>query len=142
MESRKIIESLRDYFLKCDLLNGGKINIDFLGEKPEYSIDPLPADPVLKRYVDGGQVRQFQFAFTSKEYFDGDARTGIENSGFYQDLADWVESNNEKNILPVMGNAKHEPVQVEIMTSGYLFDMDAEFARYQIQCRLIYEQEV
>lgn len=49
------------------MLNGGKINIDFLGAKPEYSIDPLPADPVLKRYVDGGQVRQFQFAFTSKD---------------------------------------------------------------------------
>ena len=36
--------------------------------------------PILKRYVDGGTVRQFQFAFTSKDKFDGSALTGIENS--------------------------------------------------------------
>lgn len=142
MESKMIIESLRDYFLKCDLLKGGKINIDFLGNSKEYSIDLLPAEPVLTKYVDGGTVRQVQFAFTSKDRFDGDARTGIENSGFCQQLTEWVEENNKNDILPEMSNEKHAPVKIEIMASGYLFDMDADYARYQIQCRLIYEQEV
>lgn len=142
MANNLIIESLRNYFLPCDLLEGGKLNIDYLGDNREFSIDPLPADPIIKRYVDGGTVRQFQFAFTSKDRFDGDTRTGIENSGFCQQLTEWVEKNNNNNVLPVMSDSKHTPVIVEIMSSGYLFDMDADFARYQIQCRLVYEQEV
>lgn len=140
--ANKIIDAIREYFLACDLLNDGKINIDFLGDKPEYSIDPIPAEPTIKKYVDGEEVRQFQFAFTSKEYFDGDARTGIENSGFYQDLAEWIETNNANGVLPLLTNPKQDPIKVETMTHGYLFDVDAEFARYQIQCRLVYEQEV
>lgn len=142
MVSKLIIESLRDYFLLCDLLKGGKLNIDFLGGDKEYSIDPLPADPIIKKYVDGGTVRQFQFAFTSKDRFDGNALTGIENSGFYQQLSEWVENNNKNAVLPDMNSSKHIPITVEIMSSGYLFDMDANHARYQIQCRLVYEQEV
>lgn len=142
MENKLIIESLRNYFVSCKLLKGGKLNIDFLGHSREYSIDPLPASPILKRYVDGGTVRQFQFAFTSKDKFDGSALTGIENSGFYQQLSEWVESNNKNAVLPDMNSSKHIPITVEIMSSGYLFDMDADYARYQIQCRLIYEQEV
>lgn len=142
MANKLIIESLRDYFLPCDLLKGGRLNIDYLGDNREFSIDPLPADPIIKRYVDGGTVRQFQFAFTSKDRFDGDARTGIENSGFCQQLTEWVEKNNNSKALPVMTDNNHTPVMVEIMSSGYLFDMDADYARYQIQCRLIYEQEV
>ena len=140
MESKTIIEAIRGYFLPCELLKNGKINVDFLGDKPEYSIDPLPSDPLIKRYVDGGSVRQYQFAFTSKEYFDGDARTGMEHSGFYQNLADWIEANNKKGVIPNL-KGKLTSLYIEIMTSGYLFDMDPEYGRYQIQCRLIYEQE-
>lgn len=142
MENKTIIESIRDYFLNCEALKDGKINIDFLGDNPEYSIDPLPAEPVLKKYTDGGTVRQFQFAFTSKDYFDGDARTGIENNGLCQAVTEWVEENNVNGVFPTMSNPKHSPISVEVMASGYLFDMDPDYARYQIQCRLVYEQEV
>lgn len=141
MASKAIIESLRTYFVPCELLKNGRLNIDFLGDGEEFSIDPFPAEPVLKKYVDGGTVRQFQFTFTTKNAFDGDARTGIENSGFCQQLMEWIEKNNTDGVLPVLDNPKHTPVMIEIMTSGYLFDMDSEYARYQIQCRLIYEQE-
>ena len=64
----------------------GKINIDYLGNGMEYSIDPIGANPIYKRYVDGSCLKQFQFAFTSKEAYDGDARTGIANSGFIRIL--------------------------------------------------------
>lgn len=142
MENKMIIDSLRDYFLLCELLKDGKLNIDFLGDGEEYSIDPLPADPIVKKYVDGGTVRQLEFAFTSKSRFDDDARTGIENSGFCQKLIEWVENNNKNGVLPVLEDPKHVPVTIEITASGYLFDMDSDYARYQIQCRLVYEQEV
>lgn len=135
--SKPIIESIRDYLLTCDFLKDGKVNIDYLPDEMAYSIDPIGGDPIYRRYVDGDALRQFQFAITSKEAYDGDARTGIENSGFYQFLQEWIEENNRRGCLPQLEG--HVPVRVDIQMSGYLFSMDSELGRYQIQCRLIYK---
>lgn len=85
-KKKTIIESIREYVRMYPDINNWKINIDRLGNGMEYSIDPIGADPIYKRYVDGSCLKQFQFALTSKEAYDGDARTGIANSGFYQNF--------------------------------------------------------
>ena len=76
-----IIESIRTFFLTCPFLHDGRVNVDYLGEEMSYSIDPLPCDPVIQKYVDGGKKKQYQFAVCSKEVYDEDARVNIENSG-------------------------------------------------------------
>ena len=140
-DSKKpIIQSIRDYVLLNPDIDDRKININYLGNGMEYSIDPIGADPNYKKYVDGGGLKQFQFAFTSKEAYDGDARTGIANSGFYQAFEEWVEKNNMNDILPELD--EHKAVKVEVLQSGYLFSTEADLGRYQMICRLIYEQEV
>lgn len=50
-----IIESIRTFFLTCPFLHDGRVNVDYLGEEMSYSIDPLPCDPVIQKYVDGGK---------------------------------------------------------------------------------------
>lgn len=141
-ESKPIIESIRDFILQCPFLEDWKVNIDYLGVSMSYSIDPLPADPIVRRYMDGGTLKQFIFAFTSKEEFDGDARTGIENSGFYQVFGEWIEEQNNKRNLPELENSKQRAVSIEVVQGGYLYDAETDMGQYQIQCRLVYEQEV
>lgn len=137
-----IIEAIRQYILTCPFLANGLVNVDFLGSKPtEYSIDILPCNPIIKKYIDGGSLRQYMFAFTSKEYYSSGEMQNIENSGFYEKFASWIEKNNLKNILPILGEKKYSQ-EIEIQSSGYLFDNDGTNARYQIQLRLIYSQEV
>ena len=113
------------------------MNIDYLSDEMAYSIDPIGGDPVYKWYTDGRCLKQFQFALTSKEAYDGDARTGINNSGFYQQFEEWVEENNLNDILPELTG--HSPVRMDVQMSGYLFSTEADLGRYQLQCRLIYE---
>ena len=103
----------------------------------EYSIDPIGADPIYKRYVDGSCLKQFQFALTSKEAYDGDARTGIANSGFYQNFEEWTEQNNLNDIVPELDG--HDAIRVEVLQSGYLFSTEVDLGRYQMICRLIYK---
>ena len=79
---RPIIDSIREYIATCPYIDDRKINIDYLGDGMEYSIDPIGADPIYKRYTDGTCLKQFQFALTSKEAYDGDARTGIATADF------------------------------------------------------------
>lgn len=142
LQNKTIIESIRDFILTCSFLQEWKVNIDHLDLEMSYSIDPLPANPVVKTYTDGSCVKQFLFAFTSKEEYDGDARTGIENSGFYQKFEEWLERKNLKKEFPILENAKQIPISIYTIQSGYLYDSETDKAQYQIQCALQYEQEV
>ena len=49
-----LINSIRSFILTCPFLEGGRVNVDYIGEGMEYSIDPLPCDPIIQRYTDGG----------------------------------------------------------------------------------------
>ena len=113
------------------------MNIDYLPDQMAYSIDTIGCDPVYKKYVDGACLKQFQFALTSKEAYDGDARTGIANSGFYQYFEEWIESNNLNDIYPALDG--HDAIRVDVLQSGYLFSTEVDLGRYQIICRLIYK---
>ena len=141
MENKTIIESIRDFILTCDFLQNWKVNVDHLDVNMSYSIDVLPANPIVKRYADGGCVKQLLFAFTSKEEYDGDARTGIENSGFYQKFEEWIWEKSRKGNLPALSNPKQIAISLETIQNGYLYDADTDLGQYQIICALKYEQE-
>ena len=138
---KPIIDSIRAYILTCEFLKDYKVNVDHLGVNMEYSINALPCNPLIKKYADGGSVKQFQFALTSKDCYDGDARTAIENSGFYERFEDWIEQQDIKGILPELSGDK-APVSITVMQKGYLYDLDTDLGQYEIQCKLEYEQEV
>ncbi len=135
--NNSIIGALRDYFLKCPYLKDGKFGVDFLPNDPSYSLDPLPSDPVYRRYVDGGKIYQLEYAFTSKAAYDGDTRTMIDNSFFYQRLSEWVEQQADAGDLPKLEG--YIAIGNTVTSSGYLFDADSDLAKYQVQLRLLYE---
>lgn len=136
-----LIDSVRSYILTCPFLSDGRVNVDYIGTEMGYSVDPLPCDPIMQRYMDGGAKKQFQFAFTSQEEYDQDARINIENSGFFQSFEEWLEQQSFNDVLPKLGEKK-SPISIETLNSGYLYDINEEKAKYRIECRLIYTQEV
>lgn len=136
-----IINALEKYFIGCELLKDGALRVDYLGEKPvEYTIEVLPCDPVVKRYLGGSTVRQYLFAFGSREFYSQERLQNIQNSAFYELLADWVETRSMSGILPELPDGM-EAQQLEVVSSGYLFDGSMTNARYQIQLRLLYFKE-
>ena len=136
-----IIDALEKYFIGCELLKDGALRVDYLGEKPvEYTIEVLPCDPVVKRYLGGSTVRQYLFAFGSREFYSQERLHNIQNSAFYELLADWVETRSMSGILPELPDGM-EAQQLEVVSSGYLFDGSMTNARYQIQLRLLYFKE-
>lgn len=136
-----LIDSIRNFILTCPFLQDGRVNVDYIGEEMGYSIDPLPCDPVVQRYTDGGAKKQFQFAFTSQEEYDQGARINIDNSGFFQYFEEWLEEQNFSDNFPELGTGKI-PISLETLNSGYLYDVNGINAKYRIECRLIYTQEV
>ena len=141
MSKDKIIEYIKEFLQSCPLLEDEYVKIDYIGTEMSYSLDKLPCDPIIQRYMDGGAKKQYQFALMSKEQYDEDVRINIENSGFYEAFEEWLEKQNFLDKLPEMNQGKI-PIRFETLNSAYLYDIDGNLARYRIECRLIYEQEV
>lgn len=139
-----MIESIRDYLAGCPLLGDFKrLCVDFLPEDIEtLSIEEVPAETILRAYVDGSSERQYLFVLAARLFYSEETRNNIENSGFYENFAEWLEEQTEADSLPVLADGKTAS-KIEAMSSGYLFDVSGDLsnARYQIQCRLIYDQE-
>ena len=127
---------------QCPLLeNNRRINVDYLPNNPvEYSIDAIPSNTIIKRYTSGGAMKQFIFVFASKEYYGSDVLTNIENSGFYEDLSNWIETKSKRQELPQLSKGR-ESISMEVLDSGYLFQADEDMARYQMQLRLTYYED-
>lgn len=139
-----IIESVKNFILTCPYLDALKqVNVNFLPDKPDtYSIEEIPTEPVIRTFVDGSSERQFVFVFASRLHYSDEIRNNIDNSGFFESFQNWLDECTECGNLPKMAD-NLTPYKIEAQSSGYLFDINGDFqnARYQIQCRLLYDKE-
>lgn len=137
-----VIESIRNFIADCPLLkNGVLLNVDRLGATEiEYTVDGEITNPVLRQYTDGSSLRQFEFVFASREKYGADTLQNIANSGFYEDFADWIETQSDSGNLPELDKCR-VPQYIEVLSGGYVFDSDDSTARYQIQLKFVYYQD-
>nr|DAL04151.1 MAG TPA: Minor capsid protein from bacteriophage [Caudoviricetes sp.] len=139
---KTVIESIREYFDNCPLLKAdAKLNLDYLGlEDVEYGIYSEPVNPIIKKYVDGDELKQHTFVFAVKNLMSDSYITQLENISFFDRFIQWVEQNNKQRKLPQL-EGKRQAQRLEILTNGYLIAQDEGKAQYQIQMRLIYKEE-
>lgn len=140
-----IVESIRNFIKECPHLEefegAIRIGVDYLDkETTTYSIEKVPCNPVIKKYVDGSCKKQELFIFTSRESYGPDIINNLNNINFYENLVSWLEEKNRTGDLPIL-DGNREVEKIEILTNGYAFQTDINKARYQIQLRLIYIEE-
>lgn len=126
--------------LKClDTFNNAiRVNVNYLEPYADtYSVEEVPIEPIVKQYVNGDSIRQYAFIFTSREPYGADVLTNIDNSGFYEKLADEIEKNNNNNIFPLLDNGL-EALEIKVTSTGYAFAVTEDTAQFQIQLRLKY----
>ena len=137
-----IIEALRDYFKQCPLMQGGRLNINFLPEEQrggriEYDIAPTPTETRVKRYMSRSQQEQYSFSIRSLAEWGADTLLNIENSGFYEELAAWLKEQSDARNLPELPTGM-TALKIDALSPGYLFTVSPNTGKYQIQCRLLY----
>ncbi len=138
---RPIIEDVRTYLCGFPGLRDGLFGVDYLGSEPTgYTVEAVPCDPVLRQYTDGSAMKQFLFVFASRETYGPDVTENTANMAFYEALERWLRANDDRGVLPVLDG--REACGIEVLTSGYVLDADSSAARYQMQVRLTYLEEV
>lgn len=139
-----VIECLRKFFLSFQRLQGERLDIDCLRSKEgSYSIDSEPGESVSQRYLDGSTVRRFLFTISGRMYYGSDIANQAENLAFFEELEAWLSQRELLLDLPDLGE-KRTARSLEVLSSAYPIVVDEEkgSARYQIQMRLTYLQEV
>lgn len=136
-----IIEAVRQYLSTCPLLEGGKLNVDFLPDKASsYSVDVVPATQTVKQYMDGSSRRQFLFVLATRAFYGGQIRQQIDNLCFFEEFEQWLDAQDRARNFPDLG-AGRTGLKLEVTTSGYVFANDSSTAQYRVQCRLTYFQK-
>ena len=139
--SDSIIFAIQTYMQTYGEFSDAPIWVDYLGTTPtEYSISPLPGARIVEQYINGSSLREYSFAVRSSERTAADLER-MENNGFYEAFADWLEAQTEAEIFPALGTGK-TPELIEATGWGYLYqEGNSDTGIYQIQCRLQYTQE-
>lgn len=136
-----VIQCLQKWLKSYSGLSG-RLDVDFLGENADtYSIDTIPCEEVIKRYRDGGTVKQFQFAVSSRRFYDRNIKQNLSNLQFFEDLTAWVENKVHARELPEMDKGRTAQ-KIVVTSTAYPFVVSEDGkARYQLQMRLEYYQK-
>ena len=120
----------------------GRLDVDFLDENADtYSVDTIPCEEIIKRYRDGGTVKQFQFAVSSRRFYEQNIKQNLSNLQFFEDLTAWVEKKARSRELPTMDKGRTAQ-KIVVTSTAYRFLVSEDGkARYQIQMRLEYYQK-
>lgn len=120
----------------------GRLDVDFLDDGPDtYSVDTIPCEEIVKRYRDGSAVKQFQFAVSSRRFYDQNIKQNLENLEFFEGLTRWIEGKALAREFPVMDNNRTAQ-KIVVTSTAYPFVVTEDGkARYQLQMRLEYYQK-
>lgn len=135
MEKSKM-ELIKEYIESCPLLEGDKINVDYLDDEIySYSIDRTPSNPILKKFNDGiGGKYQITFDFTVTAPLSSRVVTNLANSKFGEDFMEWIKTQQRLRNLPKINGAH----SIECTSPSYILQKTETTAIYIIQMNFTY----
>lgn len=135
-EEKSKIDLIREFIETCPLLKNGKVNVDYIKDKPQsYSIDETPSTTVLQPFTDGGSRNQILFDFSIQANFS--VLANIKNSKFCEDFTKWIKEQNKVYNLP-----KIEGINwIKCTGRGTILQTTETTAIYVIPMQVVYEED-
>jgi hypothetical protein len=138
-----LISAIKTYMLTySELKSDAPLWVNYLGEDPtQYAIIPVAGQQIEETYINGRSKRVFPFLFTSMER-TADDLARMENVGFFEDLSAWFEAQTKAGTFPTLESGKTAE-KIEALNWGYLYQQGvSDTGSYQINCRLVYMQDL
>ena len=136
MAEKSNMELIGEFIETCPLLNKGKVNLDYIKEKPQsYSIDETPVEPVLNEFRDGGRRLQIQFDFSIQANFS--VLENIKNSKFCDDFTNWIKEQEKIGNLPQIDGI----CWIRCTGRGTILQTTETTAIYVIPMQVVYDED-
>lgn len=137
MEENSKMDLIRKFIETCPLLKNGKVNVDYIKDKPQsYSVDETPATTVLKEYRDGGTQNQILFDFSIQANFS--VLENIKNSKFCDVFFKWIKEQNKVGNLPEIDGI----CWIKCTGRGTILQTTETTAVYVIPMQVVYDEDL
>jgi len=110
------------------------INADFLGSVGDYSLDKIPTDTSVEKWIIGVEKKRDVYSFRSRKAYSRDTINNLKNIGFFEDLEYKIKSNNDEGVLPDIDGIE----SIECLNCGTLLSVDGTQATFDIQIQITY----
>lgn len=135
------IGQLRSYLFNIiDTLTGNsnyQINADFLGNEGDFSLDKIPTESVVERWITGDEIHRDVYAFRSRKAYSQEAINNLENIGFFEYFERKIKSNNNEGILPDIQGIQ----DIKCLNCGTMVASDdGNSAIFDIQIQITYKE--
>ena len=114
-----------------------QINADCLGGIDDFSLDKIPTQPEVEKWIVGVSVKKDVYSFRSRKAYSQDTINNLINIGFFEEFENKVKSNNDEGILPDIDNIE----SIECLNCGTLINVDGTQATFDIQIQVTYREE-
>jgi hypothetical protein len=137
------ITKLRDYlFGIINALTTNRnyqINADMLSDQiGDYSIDKIPTNTEVEKWVIGIVKRRDVYSFKSRKSYSQDAINNLKNIGFFEEFEKIIKSNNDKGVLPEIDDIE----SIKCLNCGTLNNIDGTQATFDIQIEVTYREKM
>lgn len=136
------IEKLRLYLF--DVINtltnkrNYQINADMLSKDiNDYSLDKIPTDSYVEKWITGNTLKQDTFSFRSRKTYSQDTINNLNNIAFFEQFEDKIKSNNEAGVLPEIEGIE----SIECLNCGTMIANETNTAIFNIQIRITYREQ-
>lgn len=136
-------ERLRTWLLDCPSLQAvAYFGADYLGENAtEYAVISVPSNLRYRENILGKMVlretQEQNFIFAAKVPYGSDVQQNLDNLGFFQDVATWIQEQSRLGNLPEWDGGTVTAVSVS--STGAPMQTGSDAARYQFQIKVIYK---
>ena len=135
------ISKLRSYLLDIiDTLtedSNSQINADMLSnEVDNYSLDKIPTDFKVERWITGDEIHKDLYSFRSRREYSQDTINNLLNIGFFEKFESLLKEKNDTGILPDIDGIE----KIECMNCGTLNNADTNTAEFDIQIQITYRE--
>lgn len=116
-----------DYSINANMLSNDVNN---------YSIDKIPTNTAVERWVDGTVIRRDVYSFRSRNNYSQSTLDNLLNVGFFEVFESTIKSNNKNRVLPEI-----EGIQsIECLNCGSMNNATTNTAEFDIQIQITYKE--
>ncbi len=136
-------ERLRTWLLGCPSMQAAAyFGADYLGKNAtEYAVISVPSNLRYRENILGKMVlresQEQNFIFAAKVPYGSDVQQNLDNLGFFQDVATWIQEQSLLGNLPEWDGGTVTAVSVS--STGAPMQTGSDAARYQFQIKVIYK---
>ena len=135
------ISKLRTYLLgvidEITKNQKGKINAYMLSNDiNNYSLDKIPVNPELEKWIIGATVNRDLYSFRSRMSYSQDTINNLKNVGFFEQFENIINSNNKEGNLPDIEGIE----SIECLNCGTMTNANTNTSEFDIQIQITYRK--